>query len=82
MANAIISVCAYCGEREEIDLVEVWDDRRFLISTCCELLQSDVHWGLENDPEWARSLLQRLEIEDITGHCLRRIADVSNSIEI
>ena len=68
-------MCVYCGEVESIDLLEVWDDRRFLISTCCEALQDDVHWGLANDPEWATSLLRRLEIEGITGHSLRRVAD-------
>jgi len=70
-----VALCGYCGESERIDLLEVWDDRRFMISTCCEPLQDDVHWGLANDPDWARSLLQRLGIESITGRSLRRVAD-------
>ena len=76
--NAVLrqdGICCYCGEREEIDLLEVWDERRFMLSTCCEALQEDVNWGLANDPDWARSLLQRLGIEDIAGHRLRRVAD-------
>lgn len=46
-----------------------------MMSTCCEQLQEDVHWGMANDPDWTRLLLQRLGIEDITGYKLRRVAD-------
>lgn len=69
------SLCPHCGEELEIDLLEVWDSRDFMVSTCCEQTEEEVRWGLSEDPEWARALLQRLGIEEIVGERLRRVAD-------
>ncbi len=70
-----MSICEYCGDQQEIELLEVWDSRAFMISACCEALEEDVRWGLSHDPDWARQLLRHLGIEEITGEKLRRVAD-------
>ncbi len=67
--------CEHCGQEQEIELLEVWDHRQFMLSTCCEALQDEVQWGLQHDPEWAQDLLRRLGVEEVCGHSLRRVAD-------
>ncbi len=68
-------LCPYCCQEQEIDLHELWGSREFMVSTCCELLDEEVRWGLAEDPEWARALLQHLGIEEICGERLRRVAE-------
>ena len=68
-------LCPHCGEEQEIDLLEVWSSREFMVTTCCERLEEEVRWGLAEDPEWARALLRHLGIEEICGEKLRRVAD-------
>ena len=70
-----MTLCEHCEQEQEIELLEVWDHRQFMVSTRCEMLQAEVHWGLKHDPEWARDLLRRLGVEAICGHSLRRVAD-------
>ena len=67
-------LCPFCGEEQEIDLLEVWDSREFMVWTCCEQSEEEVRWGLSEDPEWARALLQHLGIEEVCGERLRRVA--------
>lgn len=39
--------CLFCGEPESVDLFEVWiEDRAFMIETCCEELQNEIHENL------------------------------------
>ena len=68
-------LCPYCGEEQEIDLLEVWGSREFMVTTCCEHVEEEVRWGLAEDPDWARALLRHLGIEQICGEKLRRVAD-------
>ncbi len=44
-------LCPHCGDEQEIDLHEVWDDREFMVWTCCEQSEEDVRWELANDRE-------------------------------
>lgn len=37
-----MTLCEYCYQPREIELLEVWDDRQFMISTCCEQLRDEV----------------------------------------
>lgn len=67
-------LCEHCCQPREVELLDVWEDRRFTLSTCCEPLQDEILWGLEHDPDWARGLLRELGIEQICGHQLRRLA--------
>ena len=46
-----------------------------MVSTCCEQSEEEVRWGLAQDAEWTRALLQQLGIETICGERLRRVAD-------
>ena len=68
-------LCPHCGEEEELELLEVWSSREFMISTCCEQSEEEARWGLSEDPAWARAALRRLGIEEICGETLRRVAD-------
>jgi hypothetical protein len=67
-------ICIFCGEPEELSIFEIWD-HKFQISACCEELHASVVWGMADDPDWAKSLLRSLGVEEFTGHRLRRLAD-------
>ena len=68
-------VCSFCGERERVELFELWSDHHFLLDACCEALHETIVRDMADDPERARALLRRLGVEDYTGHKLRRLAD-------
>ncbi|HKM65014.1 MAG TPA: XF1762 family protein [Acidisphaera sp.] len=46
-----------------------------MIETCCEGLYESLVHELNADPAWARRFLRFLDIEDLTGQRLRRLAD-------
>ena len=66
--------CLFCGQAERIEIFEVWG-HEFMFETCCEGLHEQVVAEMNDDPAWARRLLQRLDVEDLCGHALRRVAD-------
>jgi hypothetical protein len=66
--------CLFCGAPEYLGLHEIWG-HEFMIETCCESLHYQVAAEMADDPAWAAELLRRLEIEVLTGHRLRRLAD-------
>ena len=68
-------LCCHCGQEEEFELLEVWNNREFMIWTCCEGSEQEARWGLAEDPEWARAALRHLGIEAVCGETLRRVAD-------
>ena len=67
--------CIFCGEPEYVGLAEVWTDHRFTIEACCEDLHEAVVRDMADAPAYARQLLRRLDLEEVTGHALRRLAD-------
>ncbi len=68
-----MALCPYCGQEEEFELLEVWSNREFMISTWCEASEEEARWGLAEDPEWARATV--LGIEEVCGETLRRVTD-------
>ena len=68
-------ICLFCGEPEHLEIFEIWSDHAFMLSCCCEGLHETIVGDMADDPAWARALLRRLGIEDLTGHRLRRLAD-------
>ena len=68
-------VCLFCGEPEELSIVEIWQDGNFQLSTCCIGLLEHVAGEIDADPAWGRELLCRLGAEELTGHRLRRVSD-------
>ena len=63
--------CLFCGEQEHVEVFEVWG-HDFMLHTCCEGLHEQIAFDLNDDPAWARRFLQRLSIEELCGHELRR----------
>ena len=66
--------CLFCGEQEHVEVFEVWG-HDFMFHTCCEGLHEQIAFDMNDDPAWARRFLQRLGIEELCGHELRRVAD-------
>ena len=69
-----VSQCLFCGEPEHVKIFEVWG-HEFMLDTCCEGLHEQLVVEMNADPGWARRFLQRLDIEALCGHELRRVAD-------
>ncbi len=46
-----MTLCPHCGQAEEFELLEVWSNREFMISTCCEASEEEARWSLAEDPE-------------------------------
>ena len=69
-----IPPCLFCGSPEFVEIHEIWG-HEFMLQTCCESLHEQIVQDMDADPAWARELLRRLEIEPLTGHRLRRVAD-------
>ena len=67
--------CLFCGEPERVEIFDIWSDHAFMLECCCEALHEAIVRDLGDDPAWARRLLLRLGVEDLTGHRLRRLAD-------
>jgi hypothetical protein len=67
--------CLFCGEPERVDIFEIWSSHEYMLEACCEGLHETVVREMADDPAWARALLKRLGVEDVTGHRLRRLAD-------
>jgi hypothetical protein len=68
-------VCRFCGGPEHIDFADIWLDHTFTLQTCCEQSYESLVAEMNDDPAWARALLQHLGVETITGHRLRRLSD-------
>jgi hypothetical protein len=68
------ATCLFCGEPERVSLFEVWV-HDFMLETCCAGLHEQIIIDMNDDPAWARQLLRSLELEEICGHALRRVAD-------
>ena len=66
--------CLFCGEQEHVEVFEVWG-HDFMFHTCCEGLHEQIAYDMNDDPAWARRFLERLGIEELCGHELRRVAD-------
>ena len=66
--------CLFCGEPERVEIAEIWG-HEFMIETCCERLHEAVVRDMADDPEWAKTLLRRIGMEELTGNRLRRLAD-------
>jgi hypothetical protein len=66
--------CLFCGERERVEIFEVWG-HDFMFDACCEGRQEQIVVEMNDDQAWARRFLQQLGIEEICGHELRRVAD-------
>ncbi len=69
------AVCPYCGELEEIDLLDAWASGEFMFSTCCETAHEAVLHAMEDDPAYRVALLRRLGAESAFGSSLRRVAE-------
>ena len=69
------ALCPFCGDLEYVGLSEVWEDGAFQIACCCDALYDAAVNEMADDPAWARTLLKRAGIEELTGHRLRRVAD-------
>jgi hypothetical protein len=67
--------CVFCGAPERVDIFEMWSSHEFMLEACCEGRHETVVREMADDPAWARALLKRLGVEDVTGHRLRRLAD-------
>src|SRR3954447_17432670 len=67
--------CLFCGEPERVEVFEIWD-HNFALECCCEGLHETVARDMADDPEWAKTLLRRIGMEELAGHRLRRLADV------
>ena len=67
--------CHFCGGGERVEIADIWTDGTFQIECCCEAMHETVVHEMAEDPAWARLLLQRAGVEDLTGHRLRRLAD-------
>jgi hypothetical protein len=66
--------CLFCGEAEHVAIHEVWG-HEFMMETCCLSLYEHLVSEMDADPAWARHLLRTLEIEELCGPTLRRVAD-------
>ena len=66
--------CLFCGEPERVQIFEIWG-HDFMVECCCEGLHETVARDMADDPEWAKTLLRRIGMEELTGHRLRRVAD-------
>lgn len=67
-------LCPYCGEIEDLDLLEVWDFRDFQITACCEERYLEAVEDLQ-DPKAGAQLLRELGIEELGQGRIRRVAD-------
>ena len=67
--------CLFCREPERIEIFEIWSGHDFILECCCEALHETVVSEINDDPDWARTLLRRLGVEELTGRRLRRVAD-------
>lgn len=71
--------CPYCGEPEEIELVEVWSDGAFQFTTCCEGLYEETLDEMQ-DPAFATQLLKNLQAGEVGRGKLRRVAAVDGQL--
>ena len=69
------ALCPFCGDIEYVGLAEIWEDGAFQIECCCDAMYDTAVNEMADDPAWARTLLKRAGIEELTGHRLRRVAD-------
>ena len=74
--------CLFCGEPEEVSILEIWQDHNFSLATCCEGLLEQIAADIQDDPAWGRELLRRLGAEELTGIKLRRVTDGQGSAPI
>lgn len=72
--------CLFCGQREVLELTEVYADGLFNIETCCEGLYE---WLTSHyrEEDWVE-LLQELQLGEITGHRLRRVLDTASGLTV
>jgi len=68
-------ICLFCGGTEQIEFFEIWSDHNFMLQTCCADLHESLAHEMAADPAWAARLLRSKDVEAITGHRLRRLAD-------
>jgi hypothetical protein len=66
--------CLFCGAPEHVEVFEIWG-HEFMLETCCADLHEQIVADCNDDPAWAKQLLQSLHIECLCGHRLRRLAD-------
>ena len=61
------AACLFCGEPERVEMFQIWR-HEFMIETCCEGLHESVAREMADDPEWAKTLLRRISVEELAGH--------------
>ena len=67
--------CLFCGEPEQFEISEIYEDHAFDVDCCCEGLREQVLADVAADPAWGRELMRRAGAELLTGQTLRRLAD-------
>lgn len=75
VARLSAPICLFCGGTEQIEFFEIWSDHNFMLQTCCADLHESLAHEMAADPAWAARLLRSKDVEAITGHRLRRLAD-------
>jgi hypothetical protein len=68
--------CIFCEQREEVELLEVWESGEFMLATCCEGLHEAITENMQDDPEYRAWLLRELEVDQVIGSKLRRVPAV------
>ncbi|CAB4137661.1 hypothetical protein UFOVP326_49 [uncultured Caudovirales phage] len=74
-AGAGRPLCIHCGQPEHVEIAEIWGPREFMLDTCCEAAHADIVQAMNDDPDYATTLMRQLGVEDLTGRDLRRVAD-------
>lgn len=74
-AGAGRPLCVHCGQPEHVEIAEIWGPREFMLDTCCEGMHADIVQAMNDDPDYATTLMRQLGVEDLTGRDLRRVAD-------
>ena len=67
--------CPWCGDAETLHILEIWDSHEFMLEACCFARHEQVVADMADDPTWARAVLRRAGVEELTGQRLRRVAD-------
>lgn len=67
------SLCEYCGEEYEVELLEIWSTNEFQIATCCEAVHEELLRMMEEDPDYRIELLRELGAEAYLDRPLRRV---------
>ena len=75
MNQVLPDVCSYCGNPEMIEIADIWVGGEFQLQYCCDAMYEITVQEMADDPVWARAVLQRADVEHLTGHRLRRLAD-------